>query len=80
MALPVQLQSDEQVIAVLRRHPIYIVLQIIGIVLLAMLLVSLFTWMQIQVSSLGSVMNILNTATLIGHQSAPCGFGQNKSA
>jgi len=65
MALPVQLQSDEQVIAVLRRHPIYIVLQIIGIVLLAMLLVSLFTWMQIQVSSLGSVMNILNTATLI---------------
>lgn len=65
MTLPVQIQSDEQVVALLRRHPIYVILQIVGIIILAMLLVSLFTWMQSQVSSLRSVMDILNIATAV---------------
>lgn len=65
MNLPVQLQGDEQVIAVLRRHPVYIIFEIVGIILLAMLLVSVFTWMQSQVSALSSVMDILNIATAV---------------
>ena len=65
MSLPVQIQSDEQVIAVLRRHPIYIILQIIGIILLAMLLISAFTWVQSQINALGPVMDILNILTAV---------------
>ncbi|HEY53217.1 MAG TPA: PH domain-containing protein [Caldilineae bacterium] len=65
MDLPVQLQGDEQIIALLRRHPVYIILQIIGIIVLAMLLVSAFTWMQSQVVALRSVMDILIIATAV---------------
>lgn len=60
MNLPVQLQGDEQVIALLRRHPVYIILEIVGIIILAMLLVSAFTWVQTQVSALSSTVDILN--------------------
>jgi len=60
MNLPIQLQSDEQVVALLRRHPVYIILEIVGIIILAMLLVSAFTWVQTQVSALSSTADILN--------------------
>ena len=60
MTLPVQLQSDEQVIAILRRHPVYIILQITGIILLAMLLVSVFTWMRSMIPAMGAVIDIVN--------------------
>lgn len=65
MNLPVQLQGDEQIIALLRRHPVYVVLQIIGIIILAMLLVSAFTWVQSQVAALRLFMDILIIATAI---------------
>jgi len=60
MTLPVQIQSDEQVIAVLRRHPVYITLQTIGIIVLAMLFISAFIWMQSLVDALRSIIDILN--------------------
>ncbi len=65
MNLPVQIQGDEQVIALLRRHPVYIILQIVGIIILAMLVVSLFTWMQSQANALGSAMDVLNILTAV---------------
>ena len=65
MTLPVQIQSDEQVIAVLRRHPVYIILQIVGILILAMLLVSAFIWMQSLVDAISSIMDILIILTAI---------------
>jgi membrane protein YdbS with pleckstrin-like domain len=65
MNLPVQLQGDEQVIALLRRHPVYVILQIIGIIVLAMLMVSAFTWMQSQVVALRSTMDILIIVTAV---------------
>ena len=65
MTLPVQIQSDEQVIAVLRRHPVYITLQIIGIIVLAMLFISAFIWMQSLVDALRSIMDILIILTAV---------------
>ena len=65
MTLPVQLQGDEQMIALLRRHPVYIILQISGIIVLAMLLVLAFTWVQSQVIALRLIMDILNIVTAV---------------
>ena len=66
MTLPVQIQSDEQVIAVLRRHPVYITLQVIGIIMLAMLLVVAFTLVrQSQVAVLLPIMDILIILTAV---------------
>ncbi len=50
MAMPIQLQKSENVIRELRRHPIYAILQALGVLIVAGLLVWLFSWLK---SSIG---------------------------
>ena len=50
MAMPIQLQRDEKIIKELRRHPIYAILQALGILVVAGVLIWLFSWLK---SSIG---------------------------
>ncbi|MCO6453165.1 MAG: hypothetical protein J5I90_20460 [Caldilineales bacterium] len=56
MSEPVQLQRGEEVIATLRRHPVYVILRIIGTVIVVILLELLFSWLR---GLLGEFLNTL---------------------
>lgn len=46
MSTPVQLQHDEHVIKILRRHPVYMILQIVGIIIVALIVIWLLNWLR----------------------------------
>lgn len=46
MTTPVKLQNDEKIIKTLRRHPVYMILQIVGIIIVAILVVWLLNWLR----------------------------------
>ena len=64
MNIPVQLQNDEKVIALLRRHPVYITLQMIGLFALAILLTAALIWLGDLFTPLRWVANIVAALTL----------------
>ena len=65
MAMPIQLQKGEKVIRELRRHPIYAILQAIGIIIVAGLLIWLFSWLGSTVQGLKTFFNILLWLTIL---------------
>lgn len=56
MSNPVQLQRDEVVIATFRRHPVYVILHIIGAIVVTILLALLISWLR---ALLGGILNSL---------------------
>ena len=63
MTTPIQLQNDESVIKTLRRHPVYMVLQIIGIIIIAILILWLLSWLKGMFGA--TFFTILTVATII---------------
>lgn len=63
MTTPVQLQNNETVIETLRRHPVYMILQIIGVVIVAILVIWLLNWLKSMFGA--TAFNILTAATVV---------------
>ena len=65
MAMPVQLQKDEKVIKELRRHPVYAIMQAIGVIIIAGLLIWLFSWLGSTFEGIKTFFNILLGLTVL---------------
>ncbi len=66
MALPVKLQAGEEVELQLRRHPVYAILQIIGAVVVAILLILLVNWLSGLLPNLSTLWTIAYVIIILG--------------
>ncbi len=55
MDLPVKLQDDEELVALRKRHPVYVILKGVLAVVIAGLLIWGFSWVSSRVSNLGPI-------------------------
>lgn len=53
MKLPLQMQSGESVVQVIRRHPVYLIAKLTGIVLVALIPVALLIWLLAATAGFG---------------------------
>jgi uncharacterized membrane protein YdbT with pleckstrin-like domain len=65
MNLPVEVQPNESVILVVRRHPVYMVAKLTGIGLLMVVPAALFMWLISATSGFGGVIGLIAIAALI---------------